>query len=184
MKTRSLPIPAAAAVALLTSTLGATASPGQSLSAHAHRIVEIADDLAHEFRLRYRHTRGYRHLVPDISEIQDRAHHIDRLSHDCRASLHHIQVDLRELDNLTHHLHEVVEELEHHARHHPGHSHIHGPTCHVHRSLDALKDSIHAMELLVEDLRASHHHRQDHHHRPVASDPIRIVATLLWALAD
>jgi hypothetical protein len=183
MKTKNTFAPFAIAASLAAGALStdATASPESDLAHHAHRILDIADDLASEYRTHYRHTSSYRHLTSDISKIRSKARHIDSLSHDCRSSLSHINADLKELDRLAHHLHDVVDHISHGR-----HGHTHGNTRHVHSLQSSLNNSIHSMERVVESLRHSHRGHSDHyrHHSRVDHSPARIIGGLLWALSN
>jgi hypothetical protein len=158
MKIKCTLIPAVIATAItlnLTST-NARAAYCSGFSSYAHRITAIAQELAHEFRVHYRHLDAYRHLSSDISRVINEARHIDRLSHDSHASLHHIITDLEDLDRLSHHMHEVVDSAE--SSHWRGHAH--GDTRHVHRLLSSLNNSIHSMQRLSEQL---NRHENRHH---------------------
>ena len=177
-KTTFAPLAIAASLAAGALSTDAAASPESDLVHHAHRILDITDELASEYRIHYRHTSSYRHLTSDISKIRSKARHIDRLAHDCRSSLSHIQADLRELDRLAHHLHDVVDHIPC--------AHVHGNTRHVHSLQNSLNGSIHSMQCAVESLRRSYRgcHDDYRHHSNVEHSPAQIIGGLIWALTQ
>ena len=146
MKTSLKLIPLLIAGAFALNSGEASARGENELVRLAHTIEDIAAELKEEFRVHYRHSSAYRHLMSDVSEILSEAKHIDGLAHDPRSSLRHLKADLVDLDDLAHHLHEVVDAVE--RRRYGGH--VDGTTRHVHLMLDSLNGTIHRMERVVE----------------------------------
>ncbi|NNE90206.1 MAG: hypothetical protein HKN23_01025 [Verrucomicrobiales bacterium] len=144
MKTKTMLLPVATAMAVIMTAGTAEARHENPLVELAHEIEDIAVELRTEFRIHYRHTRAYRHMMDDISQVLAEAAHIDRLAHDNHSSLRHIKADLEDLDALAHHLHELVDATERREGHR-----VDGDTRHVHEELAALNRTIHQMEDVV-----------------------------------
>ncbi len=118
--------------------------------------------LMHEFRLHYRHTSQYRHLMSDARDLYYRAAHIHELVHH-HGSLHHIERDINKMDTLFHHLEDLVDHIEIHP-----HGHIHGHTGHVARLMARMEDTLHHLQEDVEEMLDPHH---GHHPVPVIVHP-------------
>ena len=148
MKTKFTLIPAVAIAAVTFSTGTASAREDNAMVGYAHTIEDIAEELEDEFRIHYKHSGAYRHLMSDVNKILGEAEHIDELAHARYPSLRHMRADLEDLDNLAHHLHRVVDAVE--DGRYSGH--VDGCTKHVHTMLASLTNMIHKMERYVEYL--------------------------------
>lgn len=129
----------------------------------AVRLQGQARELIGEFRLHYRHTGDYRHLISDSYQMYQLAAHIHSVTHH-GGSLYHVRNDVNKLDSLFHHLEGLVRHMEQHS--HGGH--IHGDTRHVRRLLARMEDTLHHLQEDVEAMTDPHH---GHGVRPIVVDP-------------
>lgn len=155
----------------VTITIIGSALSGQSAEAAslqhidnlAVRLQSQARQLICEFRLHYRHTCDYRHLMSDSYQMYRLAAHIHSVAH-YRGSLYHIRSDVNKLDRLFHHLEGLVDHIEYH----PHGGHIHGHTGHVHQMLARMEDTLHHLQ---EDVRAMTDPFHGHVFSPVVINP-------------
>ena len=145
MKTSLKLIPLLIAGAFALNTSEANARGENELVRLTHTIEDIAAELKEEFRVHFKHSSAYRHLMSDVSEILSEANHIDGMAHDPHSSLRHIKADLVDLDELAHHLHEMIDAVDRGCYG----GHVDGNTRHVHSLLDSLNGTIHRMERVV-----------------------------------
>ncbi len=183
MKARLTLIPVIAVTAMALATGKAEARGENELVRLTHSIEDIAAELKDEFRIHYRHSSAYRHLMSDVSQILAEAGHIDSLAHNPHSSLRHIKADLEDLDDLAHHLHDLVDAVD--RGRYSGH--VDGNTRHVHSLLSSLNGTIHHMERVVAAYAAPpvHRHRDSHdHHSDHRSDRSRIIRSVVGAIFE
>ena len=157
MKTSLKLIPLLIAGAFALNTSEANARGENELVRLTHTIEDIAAELKEEFRVHFKHSSAYRHLMSDVSEILSEANHIDGMAHDPHSSLRHIKADLVDLDELAHHLHEVIDAVDRGCYG----GHVDGNTRHVHSLLDSLSGTIHRMEYATSVHDDHHGHAHD-----------------------
>jgi len=131
-----------AAITLALVSNSANATDYRHLDRIAVRIVKNSEALFREFRIHYRHSSEYRHLIDDVKELRSHAIHIHDVAHH-RGSLAHLASDVREMDRLFHHLENVVERVEHNSHHGYHSGHVHGRTNHVASLLHAIESDLH-----------------------------------------
>ncbi len=119
-----------AAFTLALASTSAHAVDYRHLDRLAIRLTKNSEALFREFRVHYRHTSEYRHLISDAKALRSRALHIHEVAHH-RGSLYHLASDVREMDQLFHHLEEVVERVDHRSSHDYHSGHVHGNSRHV-----------------------------------------------------
>ncbi|MEX2579140.1 MAG: hypothetical protein WD342_08775 [Verrucomicrobiales bacterium] len=151
---RTLPLIAAIAVA----TGGLFASQAKAASYNrlvtlAHQLDDSVGHLREEFKLHYRHTPQYKHLLSDATSMTRKVAHIDQLSYDPHVSLRHLQSDVEDLDDLAHHLQDLVAATERGRR-----GHVHGNTRHVQDLMASIMVSIHGLSEEIRVLQRPVHH--------------------------
>ena len=155
-----------AAAATFTAALSAPSAKADyledNLVRQSHRVESYASSLRSEFRIHFRHTAEYGHLMSDAYSIARKADAIHGMVHHihCEADLYRLETELRSLDRLVHHLGDLVEE----ASHGHGGGHAHGDTRHVQGLVSQMNRSIHSMESSVEAMEARFH-------RPICPAP-------------
>jgi len=140
MTTTKLTVALFAALSVATLANTVNAAPGSHLDEVALRLQRQAAELNREFRLHFRHTPEFGHLVSDANQIQAKAAHIHRVAHHS-GSVWHLRHEVEELDRLFHHMEDVVDRIDRHAAH--GIGHIHGHLAHVYDLLDDMEDTLH-----------------------------------------
>ena len=157
-------------IALSIAVLIAASLTASTANASSYRHIDIlavkmqrqSAKLYHEFRLHFRHTPEYRHLMSDARDLYYKSKHVHEVAHH-RESLHHIKRDLAALDRLFHHLEELVEKITHDADHH-GHGHIHGDTHHVEAIMKRFEQNLHHLRRDVKRMVSHHDHHLHHGH--------------------
>ena len=121
----------------------------------ALRLQSQSRDLYNNFRVRYRHTSEYSHLMSDAATMYRLASHVHDVAHE-GCNLAHLQDDLRQLDRAFHHVEHLVDDIEHdaHYGHFGGHfgGHIYGNTHDIRRKLALMEDTLHHLRDDVEEL--------------------------------
>ena len=156
------------AIGFVSGADSAKASTYDHLDQLALQLQGQSRRLISEFRLHYRHTREYRHLISDGYEMYRLAAHIHRVAHQ-HGGVHHLQSDLKQLDQLHHHIHDLVD----HREVHPHGGHVHGNTGHVHAMLEEMEDTLHHMLDDVKQLTRPVYHHRDHRHDTFHGGPDR-----------
>jgi len=141
------------AVAAIIAVTGiAAVSPSAEAASYQHidrgamRLVRQANQLSREFRIHYRHTSEYRHLMADAATLRRLANHVHEMAH--RGTLSHMASDLQQLDRAFHHLERTVRRIERNGGygHHGYGGHIDGNTSDVRRMLRRMKNSLHHLQ--------------------------------------
>ena len=142
MKMKTLSRLAFASFATLLFSMNADSASAQSFG-HVDRLATKLQgqsrELYNEFRLHYRHSTHYRHLMSDAAKIYNESKHIHDVVH--RGGLNHLAQDLKDIDRAYHHLEGLVRHIERDARR--GIGHVDGRTGHVKRQMRQMKDTIH-----------------------------------------
>ena len=137
-------------IGMLATSRIADAASYQHLDTLAVSLQRDSARLYHEFRLHFRHTPGYTHLMSDAASMYRLARHVHEVAHH-HGSIAHLRSDLRKLDHTFHHLEGLVDRIERGAYHH-GVGHIHGDTRHVRRMLHVMDTNLHHLRADVNEL--------------------------------
>lgn len=140
-----------AATSLSALPSSASAATYHHIDTIAVRIARESAELFREFRIHYRHTAEYPHLISDARELRNHARHIHDVAHR-NGSLLHLANDLREIDRLFHHIEELVRRTERSARCDYRSGHIHGETSHVASLMRAIENDIHHLRSDIDEM--------------------------------
>ena len=109
-------------------------------------IQQLAEQLATEARVHYRHTPEYDHLVADTRILVRESAHLHDLAH-AHGRLDQMAADLVKLDSSYHHLEETFDRIEANAAH--GAGIVLGQTSHVKELLNSMETALHQVQQIV-----------------------------------